>query len=40
MQNNVRQSSKSRILLTMIDNYQKSPDEVALLDESKNSSLA
>ncbi|CAD8073665.1 unnamed protein product [Paramecium sonneborni] len=40
MQNNVRQSSKSRLLLTMIDNYQKSPDEEALLEASKNSSVA
>ncbi|CAK72027.1 unnamed protein product (macronuclear) [Paramecium tetraurelia] len=40
MQINVRQSSKSRILLNMIDNYQKSPDDEALLEASKNSSVA
>ncbi|CAD8078712.1 unnamed protein product [Paramecium sonneborni] len=40
MQNNVRQSSKSRLLLSMIDNYQKSPDDEALLEAQKNSSVA
>ncbi|CAD8062291.1 unnamed protein product [Paramecium primaurelia] len=40
MQINVRQSSKSRILLAMIENYQKSSDEEAMLEASKNSSVA
>ncbi|CAD8071554.1 unnamed protein product [Paramecium primaurelia] len=40
MQINVKQSSKSRILLSMIENYQKSPDDEALLEASKNNSVA